>query len=70
VSVAVSLMVLATSSLVLVVTAWATGASFGGRTVIVKVWLSLVSSPPLAVPPVSERTTVTVADPVSPVAGV
>jgi hypothetical protein len=41
----------------------ATGASLIGLTVIVNVWLSLESSPPSAVPPLSESETVTVAVP-------
>lgn len=39
------------------------------RTVILKVWGSLESYPPLEVPPSSRSTTVTVAEPVCPGAG-
>jgi len=45
------------------------GASFTGLTVMVNVSGSEVSSPPLAVPPSSRRTTVTVATPLALAAG-
>ena len=48
----------------------ATGASFTGVTVIVKVCAALVSAPPLAVPPLSWIWTVTVAVPLALAAGV
>ena len=46
------------------------GGSFTPLTVIVNVWVALVSSPPFAVPPLSWRKTLTVADPFSLAAGV
>src|ERR1044072_50507 len=46
------------------------GASFTGFTVIVKVWMALVSTPPLAVPPSSWIWTETVAEPLALAAGV
>ncbi len=46
------------------------GASFTPSTVTVNVWLADSSSPPFAVPPLSRRTSVTVADPVALAAGV
>ena len=46
------------------------GVSFTAFTVISKVWLGEVSSPPLAVPPLSDRLTVTVALPLALAAGV
>ena len=48
----------------------AVGASFTGVTVIVKVCAALVATPPLAVPPESAATTVTVAVPLAFAAGV
>src|SRR5947207_1728505 len=46
------------------------GASLTGVMVIVKVWLALVSTPPLAAPPLSCNWTVTVALPLALVAAV
>src|ERR671922_147604 len=46
------------------------GASFPAPTLIVKVWGALVSTPPLAVPPLSTALTVTVAAPLASAAGV
>src|SRR6185436_2976919 len=46
------------------------GASFTGITRIVNVWSALVSWPPLAVPPLSNSRTVTVAEPKAFAAGV
>jgi len=46
------------------------GVSLIAVTLIVKVWLSLVSSPPFKVPPLSLRDTVTVAIPFALAAGV
>ena len=46
------------------------GASLTALTVIVNVCVSLVSSPPLAVPPSSVRKTLTVAEPFAFAAGV
>src|SRR5436189_281050 len=48
----------------------ATGAAFGGTTVMVKVCAGLVSTPPLAVPPLSVSFTETVLLPDRPAAGV
>ena len=45
------------------------GASFTGFTVMVKVFVSLVSSPPLAVPPSSWSVTLIVAAPLALSAG-
>ena len=41
------------------------GASLTEVTVMVKVWVALVSTPPLVVPPLSWRATVTVAVPLA-----
>ena len=41
------------------------GASLTAVTVIVKVWMALVSSPPLAVPPLSWTSSVIVATPLA-----
>src|ERR671925_614921 len=46
------------------------GASFTAPTLIVKVWGALVSTPPLAVPPLSTALTVTVAAPLASAVGV
>ena len=46
------------------------GASLTAVTVMVKVWVALVSTPPLAVPPLSWMLTVTVAEPLALAAGV
>ena len=46
------------------------GASLTAVTVMVKVWVALVSTPPLAVPPSSWMLTVTVAVPLALAAGV
>ena len=56
----------AVSSSVLTLAPTATGVALGGATVMSKVWVALVSSPPLAVPPSSVRTTLTVALPLVP----
>ena len=46
------------------------GASLTGVTVIVNVWTRCVSTPPLAVPPLSWICTLTVAEPLALAAGV
>ena len=46
------------------------GASFTGVTAIVTLWGAEVSTPPLAVPPLSMSTRVTVAEPLTLAAGV
>ena len=46
------------------------GASLTAVTVMVKVWVALLSTPPLAVPPSSWMLTVTMAEPLALAAGV
>ena len=58
------------SSLMVRLSGSTTGASFTGLTVMTKVWAAEVSTPPLSVPPSSERVTEIFATPKASGAGV